>query len=77
MLSAPAPASFVSWSLEFMHPHRSISGNDWLAYKVRIRQAANDDRHNEANIWDKDVKIIAISRQTVAIFDCILFTQAI
>nr|WP_297347663.1 thioesterase family protein [uncultured Glaciecola sp.] len=69
MLSAPAPASSVSWSLEFIHPHRSISGNDWLAYKAHTRQAANGYGHTEANIWDKDGELIAISRQTVAIFD--------
>jgi acyl-CoA thioesterase len=69
MLSAPAPASSVSWSLEFIHPHSLISGNDWLAYKVHTRQAAHGYGHTEANIWDKDGQLIAISRQTVAIFD--------
>jgi acyl-CoA thioesterase len=69
MLSAPAPESSVSWSLEFIYPHRSISGNDWLAYKVHTRQAGHGYGHTEANIWDKDGQLIAISRQTVAIFD--------
>ena len=68
MLSSPAPASSVSWSLEFIHPHRTISGNDWLAYKVHTRQAENGYGHTEANIWDKDGELIAISRQTVAVF---------
>jgi acyl-CoA thioesterase II len=69
MLSAPAPASSVSWNLEFIHPQRTISGSDWLAYKAHTRHAANGYGHTEANIWDKDGELIAISRQTVAIFD--------
>jgi acyl-CoA thioesterase len=69
MLSAPAPASSVSWNLEFIHPQRTISGNDWLAYQAHTRHAADGYGHTEANIWDKDGELIAISRQTVAIFD--------
>jgi acyl-CoA thioesterase len=69
MLNAPAPGSSVSWNLEFIHPHRPISGNEWLAYQAHTRQAADGYGHTEANIWDKEGELIAISRQTVAIFD--------
>jgi acyl-CoA thioesterase II len=69
MLKWPAPASSVSWNIEFIHPHRPISGEDWLAYQAHTRQAADGYAHTEANIWDKDGELIAISRQTVAIFD--------
>ena len=69
MLSAPAPASSVSWNLEFIHPHKQVLGTDWLAYEAHTRQAANGYGHTEANIWDNDGQLIAISRQTVAIFD--------
>ena len=69
MLKWPAPASSVSWSLEFIHPHRPISGNDWIAYQSYTRQAADGYAHFEANIWDQQGELIAISRQTAAIFD--------
>lgn len=69
MLKWPAPASSVSWNIEFIHPHRTIAGDDWLAYQAQTRQASDGYAHTEANIWDKDGELIAISRQTVAIFD--------
>ncbi len=69
MMKLPAPASTVSWNLEFIHPHKPVSPSDWFAYKAHTRQAADGYGHTEATIWDKDNEVIAISRQTVAVFD--------
>jgi acyl-CoA thioesterase len=69
MLKWPAPASTVSWNLEFLHPHSPINPTDWLAYQSSTRQAGDGYGHTEANIWDTQGKLIAISRQTVAVFD--------
>ncbi len=69
MLRWPAPASTVSWNLEFIHPHRVIEPTDWFAYKAETRQAADGYGHTEATIWDSHNQVIALSRQTVAIFD--------
>jgi acyl-CoA thioesterase II len=69
MLKFPAPASSVSWNLEFIYPHKKISPSDWFAYKSETRQAADGYAHTEATIWDVHGEVIAISRQTVAIFD--------
>lgn len=69
MLKWPAPASTVNWNLEFIYPHRQILPTDWLAYKANTRQAAEGYGHTEANIWDAQGELIAISRQTVAVFD--------
>lgn len=69
MLKWPAPASTISWNLEFIHPHREIKPDDWLAYKAVTRQAADGYGHTEATIWDADEEVIAISRQTVGVFD--------
>lgn len=68
-LRLPAPASTVSWNLEFIHPHRPIEGTDWFAYKADTRQAADGYGHTEATIWDSHGEVIALSRQTVAVFD--------
>ncbi len=69
MMKWPAPASTVSWNLEFIHPHLPIKPNDWFAYKADTRHAADGYGHTEATIWDSHGKAIALSRQTVAIFD--------
>ncbi|MCW8090599.1 thioesterase family protein [Alteromonas sp. ASW11-130] len=69
MLRWPAPASTVSWNVEFIHPHRHVSGEDWFAYKAETRQAADGYGHVEATIWDKHNQVVALSRQTVAVFD--------
>ena len=69
MMKFPAPASTVSWNIEFIHPHKPVSPTDWFAYKAHTRQAADGYGHTEATIWDKHNEVIAISRQTVAVFD--------
>ena len=68
MLRWPAPASSMSWNLEFIHPHREIKGSDWFSYQSTTRQAADGYAHTEANIWDAHGELIAISRQCVTIF---------
>ncbi|QJR79495.1 thioesterase family protein [Alteromonas pelagimontana] len=69
LLRWPAPASTVSWNLEFIYPHRVFEGTDWFAYQAHTRQAADGYGHTEATIWDKNNEVIALSRQTVAVFD--------
>ncbi|WP_371193160.1 acyl-CoA thioesterase [Glaciecola sp. SC05] len=65
----PAPASTVSWNMEFIYPHRALTPTDWFAYKEDTRQAADGYGHTEATIWDAHGKVIALSRQTTAVFD--------
>lgn len=69
MLKWPAPASTISWNLEFIYPHREILATDWFAYKAETRQASGGYGHTEATIWDAHGEVVALSRQTVAIFD--------
>jgi acyl-CoA thioesterase II len=69
MLRWPAPASTMSWNIEFIHPHCDFQPTDWFAYRAITRQAADGYGHTEANIWDAKGELVAISRQTVAIFD--------
>ncbi|AGH46145.1 acyl-CoA thioesterase [Paraglaciecola psychrophila] len=68
ILCSPAMASTMSWNLEFIHPHQKVSGVDWFAYQAQTRQAADGYAHTEANIWDKNGTLVAISRQVVAVF---------
>ena len=69
MLSSPAPASSMSWNLEFIHPQQVLEAGDWLAYQSHTRQSAQRYGHTEANIWNAQGELLAISRQTVAVFD--------
>lgn len=68
LLHWPAMASTMSWNLEFIHPHKKVSGGDWFAYQAKTRQAADGYAHTEASIWDKQGRLVAISRQVVAVF---------
>lgn len=65
----PAPASTMSWNLEFIHPHQEIAVDSWLAYQAETVQAYGGYGHCEALIHDDAGELIAISRQLIAIFD--------
>ena len=69
MMKQPSPASTMTWNLEFIHPHQPVAPTDWFAYKAVTRQAAGGYAHTEANIWDAQGELVAISRQCVAVFD--------
>ena len=69
MLPSPAPASTMSWNLEFIYPHKIFNNDEWFAYQATTRQASNGYAHTEANIWDEEGALVAISRQVVAVFD--------
>lgn len=68
MLRWPAPASTMTWNVEFIHPHPVISPQDWLAYECVTRQAAEGYGHTEATIYAQDGTPIALSRQCVTVF---------
>ncbi len=69
MLRWPAPASSISWNLEFVHPHRPIAPDDWIAFQASTVQAADGYAHTEGHLWDPQGELIALSRQVVGIFD--------
>ncbi|MFQ3230535.1 acyl-CoA thioesterase [Reinekea sp.] len=69
LLKWPAPASTLSWNVEFTHPHPELSASDWLAYECKTRQAGNGYAHTEATIHAPNGQLIALSRQTITVFD--------
>ncbi len=69
LLRWPAPASTMNWNIEFLHPHQPAAATDWFGYQVETRQAADGYAHTEANIWHPDGSLVALSRQTVGVFD--------
>lgn len=68
MLEQPAPASTMSWNVEFVHPHKPLAPEAWLAYEVETVQAYGGYAHTEAKIYSDAGELTAISRQMVSVF---------
>ncbi|WP_417658288.1 thioesterase family protein [Pseudidiomarina sp.] len=68
-LQQPAPASSLTWTIEFPEPlDTQKSTHDWWQYVAYIDYAAHGYGHTHAHIWDDEAKLVAISRQTVTVF---------
>lgn len=67
MFKTPAPASSLTWQITYIHP---IAQNiqDWFKYKVTTEYAEHGYATEYAYVWDRDHRLIAILRQTVAVF---------
>ncbi len=68
-LTKPAPASSLSWTLEFIHPLPELDPQDWLLYVASIDQAREGYGQTQARLWSAKGELIALSRQTVTVFD--------
>lgn len=69
LLRWPAPASTLSWNVEYLHPHPTLKGTDWLYYDCTTRQAADGYAHTEATVQAPDGTLLALARQTITVFD--------
>lgn len=69
MIRGPAPASTMSWNVEFIHPVSDISPGEWLAYEAKTVRAHGGYANTEAKIWSESGELVALSRQLVAVFD--------
>jgi len=68
LMSGPAPASSLTWTLELLPQTRTFSASDWWSYLATIEHGADGYHHIEAKCWAPDGALIAISRQTVTVF---------
>ena len=72
LLNQPAPASSLTWTIEFIQPHQAAEAKalttDWWSYLASIEHAADGYHHIEAKLWQPDGQLAAISRQTVTVF---------
>ena len=68
MLDQPAPASSLSWTIEFIQPLPSVAPDEWFLYEAVADQAANGYGHTAARLWTKAGELLALSRQTVTVF---------
>lgn len=67
-LKERVPGSSLSWSIELMHPRPVMKPDDWLLYRAFTDQSANGYGHTQAQIWNRQGELAAISRQTVVVF---------
>ena len=72
LLNQPAPASSLTWTIEFIQPHQKADTQacttDWWTYLASIEHGADGYHHIEAKLWQPDGQLAAISRQTVTVF---------
>ena len=68
LMSGPAPASSLTWTLELLPQAQTFSGSEWWSYLANIEHGADGYHHIEAKCWAPDGSLIAISRQTVTVF---------
>ncbi|MCF2856062.1 thioesterase family protein [Pseudoalteromonas sp. SMS1] len=68
LCDAPSPASTVSWYIEFIQP-LALKGSQWLGYQVLTHQANGGYGTEDAKIFSQSGELLALSRQTVAVFD--------
>jgi acyl-CoA thioesterase len=68
MLNKPSPSSSVSWHIDMLGTEDCLKGADWLAYEAQTKQASEGYAHTEAMVYNADKKVIALSRQTIAVF---------
>ncbi|MED5525887.1 acyl-CoA thioesterase [Gallaecimonas pentaromativorans] len=68
MLNAPAPASLLAWTIDFVEPLPAFCGDDWWHYLAEVVMAEDGYGIISARLRDKSGKLVASSRQTVAFF---------
>jgi|TARA_R110000868_G_scaffold96949_6_gene266716 acyl-CoA thioesterase len=67
-LKERAPASSITWTIEFVQPQPVLGEEGWLLYNAKIEYARDGYGHIAAMVWSQAGELVAISRQTVAVF---------
>lgn len=68
MLRLPAPASTMTWTINFVQAIDELSTTEWFAYQSKTRHYADGYGITDANIWDQDGRLLAMSNQIVTLF---------
>ncbi|MCH8506456.1 MAG: thioesterase family protein [Ectothiorhodospiraceae bacterium] len=68
MLKQRAPASSLSWAMEFIQPLPPLPSDAWLLYRAEVDQARDGYSQGRACIWSPDGQLLAVSQQPVTIF---------
>ncbi|WP_312233181.1 acyl-CoA thioesterase [Stutzerimonas nitrititolerans] len=67
-LNSFAPASSLTWTIEFVQPLPRLDTHDWCQYRAVIEHAREGYGHCAAALWNAEGELIALSRQTVTVF---------
>jgi acyl-CoA thioesterase len=67
-LRAPAPASTVTWMVNFTHLRPAIALNEFCRYESVTTSASSGYAGVDTRLWDHDGRLLADSRQLVAEF---------
>ncbi|MGR0305489.1 thioesterase family protein [Acinetobacter beijerinckii] len=67
MFKIPAPASSLTWHITYLRPIQHQI-HDWFKYKVVTEFAEHGYATEYAHVWDRENRLIAVLRQTVAVF---------
>lgn len=68
MLSEPAPASTLTWTVELLAELDDLPGDTMWGYRVETDASRDGYAHTCAHLWQPDGTLTAISRQTVSVF---------
>jgi acyl-CoA thioesterase len=70
LLSKPAPASSMTWAVDFADlSGRPPGAEDWYVLRARATAARDGYAHVEQVLWDPCGAAIAVGTQSVAVFD--------
>tara|TARA_R110002049_G_scaffold85550_4_gene217445 strand:+ start:468 stop:1277 length:810 start_codon:yes stop_codon:yes gene_type:complete len=69
MMDKPAPASSITWNVEFIHPREPLHSDDYLLYDCETVQADSGYAHTEAKIFHPNGQLLVLSRQLVGVYD--------
>ena len=69
MLKKPAPASTITWNMEFANPELNLKPEDAIYYECDVIDASGGYAHTEAKIYDPSGQLIVLSRQLVGVYD--------
>ena len=68
MLKQPAPASSLTWTVEFIEPLPAQTDVCWWQYLADVEQASDGYGVTQAKLWSNEGRLVAYTRQTVTVF---------
>lgn len=68
LLTAPAPASSVTWHVTFVHLPERVDPERWWGYTSRVTSLADGFAHMASQLSDDGGRVVALSEQVVAVY---------
>jgi acyl-CoA thioesterase len=69
LLEKPAPASTITWNMEFIQPASQLKPSDKLFYQCSVIQSQRGYAHTEAKVFHEDGELLVLSRQMIGVYD--------